>query len=306
MEKVVIVGAGICGLTLASLLSAVSKPALLIEKSKSVGGRLATRRDGDATFDHGATFYVDSDHESLVWHQRWQENKKSIHWFSEDQRKYFCGAKGMTSLAKDLAEGKSIQLSEKVISFQKSENGIEISCESGRLIAAQKIVLTCPLPQALQILSASQISFPEPLKSISYSPAIVGLFELEANEDLYNFNLLRPGSAIFTIANNQAKGISKNLALTVVMNDRWSENNFDLEDALVLQMIEQELTQFLKGAGQIQRAQIKKWRYSQPKSVYPELFVSLEQGQVFLAGDAFGGGSIAGAVRSAKAVFSLR
>ncbi len=305
MEKVVIVGAGMCGLTLAALLSAASQSPLLIEKSKSVGGRLATRRDGDATFDHGAAFYADSDHESFEWHQRWLTNKKAVPWFEESQRKYFCGTLGMTALAKDLAEGKSIQLNEKVISFQKSENGIKISCESGRLIATQKIVLTCPLPQALQILNASQISVPEPLKSISYSPAIVGLFELEANEDLYNFNLLRPGSAIFTIANNQAKGISKNLALTVVMNDLWSEVSFDLEDALVLQMVAKELTQVLKGAGKIQKAQIKKWRYSQPKSVYPELFSSLEQGQVFLAGDAFGGGSIAGAVRSAKAVFPL-
>ncbi len=40
MEKLVIVGAGMCGLTLASLRSAASKPALLFEKSKGVGGRL--------------------------------------------------------------------------------------------------------------------------------------------------------------------------------------------------------------------------------------------------------------------------
>ncbi len=89
MEKLVIVGAGMCGLTLASLRSAASKPALLFEKSKGVGGRLATRRDGDASFDHGAAFYVDSDQESLVWHQRWLGNKKSVPWFEDDQRKYF-------------------------------------------------------------------------------------------------------------------------------------------------------------------------------------------------------------------------
>ncbi len=80
----------------------------------------------------------------------------------------------MTALAKDLAEGQYLQVNEKVICLQKSENGIQISCESGR----------------------------------------------------------------------------------------------------------------------------------QSKAIYPEAFVKLEAGLIYLAGDAFGGGSIAGAVRSAKAVFA--
>ena len=303
MKEVAIVGAGMCGLTLSSMLSAVLRSAVVLEKSKGVGGRLATRRDGDATYDHGAAFYVDSDSETLQWHPRWQENEKAIAWYEEGQRKYFCGVKGMTVLAKDLAEGQNILLNEKVTHFRKSENGFQIFCESGKVVTAQKIVLTCPLPQSLQILSASKISFPDSLKNISYAPAIVGLFELEADPNLYNFNLLRPGSAIFTIANNQAKGISKNLALTIVMNDFWSEQHFNLEDAAVLEKVKIELKNHFKGACKINKSQIKKWRYSQPKMIYPELFIALEEEMIFLAGDAFGGGSIAGAVRSAKAVF---
>ncbi len=210
----------------------------------------------------------------------------------------------MTALAKDLAEGQNLQMNEKVISLKHSENGIQISCESGWVVAAQKVVLTCPLPQNLQILNTSQISYPESLKNISYGPAIVGLFELEVDKNNFKFNLLRPESSIITIANNQAKGISKNLALTVVMNDLWSEKNFNVEDSVILQKVETELINYFKNGCKVKKAQLKKWRYSQPKETYPEAFVKLEAGLIYLAGDAFGGGSIAGAVRSAKAVFS--
>ncbi len=57
----------------------------------------------------------------------------------------------MTALAKDLAEGQNLQVSEKVISLQKSENGIQISCESGRVLTAQKVVLTCRQKELVKI-----------------------------------------------------------------------------------------------------------------------------------------------------------
>ncbi len=73
-----------------------------------------------------------------------------------------------------------------------------------------------------------------------------------------------------------AKGISKNLALTVVMNDFWSEQHFNLKDAAILEKVEIELKNQVRGPFKINKAQIKKWRYSRPKTIFPELFISLE------------------------------
>ena len=56
--KVVIVGAGIAGLVAARELAASGVDVRVVDKGRSVGGRLATRRIGDARLDHGAQFFT--------------------------------------------------------------------------------------------------------------------------------------------------------------------------------------------------------------------------------------------------------
>jgi renalase len=55
---VVIVGAGIAGLSAAGELVANGRRVVVLEKSRGVGGRMATRRVGDANCDHGAQFFT--------------------------------------------------------------------------------------------------------------------------------------------------------------------------------------------------------------------------------------------------------
>ena len=53
---VLIIGAGISGLTCAASLRAAGLSPKVIEKSRGIGGRMATRRAGALSFDHGAQF----------------------------------------------------------------------------------------------------------------------------------------------------------------------------------------------------------------------------------------------------------
>ena len=56
--RVVIVGAGMSGLVAAQELVAAGVEVAVVDKGRSVGGRLATRRIGDARLDHGAQFFT--------------------------------------------------------------------------------------------------------------------------------------------------------------------------------------------------------------------------------------------------------
>ena len=56
--RVVIVGAGICGLVAGRALVETGAEVVVVDKGRSPGGRLATRRVGDATLDHGAQFFT--------------------------------------------------------------------------------------------------------------------------------------------------------------------------------------------------------------------------------------------------------
>ena len=54
----VIIGGGIAGLSAAGELVASGRRVVVLEKSRGVGGRMATRRVGDTVCDHGAQFFT--------------------------------------------------------------------------------------------------------------------------------------------------------------------------------------------------------------------------------------------------------
>ena len=56
---ILIIGAGLAGLSAAVELQKAGKQVLVVDKGRGLGGRLAGRRIGDATFDHGAQFMTE-------------------------------------------------------------------------------------------------------------------------------------------------------------------------------------------------------------------------------------------------------
>ena len=53
---ILIIGAGLAGLSAASDLQQAGHNVMLVDKGRGLGGRLAGRRIGEASFDHGAQF----------------------------------------------------------------------------------------------------------------------------------------------------------------------------------------------------------------------------------------------------------
>ena len=57
MTRIAIIGAGFAGLVCAKLLKQSGYNCTIFEKSRGVGGRMATRRNDAYSFDHGAQFF---------------------------------------------------------------------------------------------------------------------------------------------------------------------------------------------------------------------------------------------------------
>ncbi len=57
-DSCVVVGAGISGLAAAHRLSAAGWRVVVMDEGSEVGGRMATHRIGNGTFDHGAQFFT--------------------------------------------------------------------------------------------------------------------------------------------------------------------------------------------------------------------------------------------------------
>ena len=56
-KRIAVVGAGLAGVSVARVLSEIAE-VFVFEKSRGLGGRMATRRSGDFQFDHGAQFFT--------------------------------------------------------------------------------------------------------------------------------------------------------------------------------------------------------------------------------------------------------
>jgi predicted NAD/FAD-dependent oxidoreductase len=312
VEKQIIIGAGFSGLALASLLKLRGKDVLVIEKSRGLGGRVATRRDGLAAYDHGAQFLKVKPDENSDFAKKCVQKGVAELWFSDLKNNFLSSPGGLKNLAKQLSQDLVLVLEEKVHCIQELSNGqLGVETESGKSFLAENCFLTCPLPQALDILTKSRIAFDPGLSRVTYAKAAVGLFEIEGplgpvgplDEIKY---LSKVNESIFSVSNQKSKKVSSTLAFTVVMEPTWSEKYFDNSDSDILGQLEVEFSNWLRSqdpGAQIKKSQLKKWRYSHPLNLATTLFARAgARGNIYLLGDAFGGGSIGGALRSAEGV----
>ena len=70
-----------------------------------------------------------------------------------------------------------------------------------------------------------------------------------------------------------------------------------------MDLIEEEFLPIMNPSIKIKKRNLKKWRYSHALENHSEDFLPLTANEnIILAGDAFGGGSLAGTIRSALAV----
>lgn len=88
---ILIIGAGLAGLLAATDLQASGFHPLIVDKGRGVGGRLASRRIGSTTFDHGAQFITARTPRLAALLSEWQRlglvtewyrgtNAEHIHW----------------------------------------------------------------------------------------------------------------------------------------------------------------------------------------------------------------------------------
>ena len=298
-----IVGAGLTGLIIANRLKTSSNDdVLLVEKSRGVGGRMATRRIENARFDHGAQFYALREPLDSL-HKRWLNTSLVKPWFDRHGVVHFSCTTGMTALAKDLADAIDVRFEQRVVELFKTPTGWRTVFESGAELFTDRVILTCPLPQALEILKASHLAYDPHLDLILYAKAVVALIQTKSGGDSLaspNGYTQLTGSQIFSIADQRKKGLSEIPSLTVTLTPESSDAFFETPDESVIGGVIDELKR-RDPTFSSTSVQIKKWRFSHPLQVASMNYANPHE-QLFIAGDAFGGPSLNGAAKSANAL----
>jgi predicted NAD/FAD-dependent oxidoreductase len=299
--RVLIVGAGIAGLTAARALEAGGVRVFVIDKGRGVGGRIATRRLSDGrAYDHGALRFNADDGPvgSLV-----------ASWEADGIVARVCGGEHprwrivgpATGLPKRLAEGLSVETGARVIALRRRGDFLEADLENGRMIASAGAIVTCPVPQTLALLDAggltSGIAKPllEELRRVSYEPGLVLLLRLDRRLDGFSQDAvveLRNGGAVARILENAGPDEDGPSRLSVYARGTFARDAFGREDVdIAAALLEgaRDGIPSLRGAAVVE-SELKRWRYARAELPVEELAPSLTRSgaPAILCGDAFG------------------
>ena len=317
--KVVIVGAGLSGLVAAHELVAAGVDVAVVDKGRSVGGRLATRRIGDARLDHGAQFFTVR---TPAFQRRVDDwiDRGIVHVWNHgfdadaaDGHPRYVATNGMNSLAKDLAaglDGTSCSIETSTMAFtvrataERDEtpgvSGWDVVIDDASVRSGDAVVLTSPLPQSLALLVDSGVEMDGTLMRTEYDRTIGLLATLDGPSAIPASGGVHDGDEVFSfIGDNRAKGISPADAVTFHANPEWSEAHWNDDDTLLEQLT--AAAERWLGDASIVEAQVKKWRLATPRSIWPDPCWSGADGTIIMAGDAFAGPKVEGAHNSGLA-----
>jgi predicted NAD/FAD-dependent oxidoreductase len=300
----VVIGAGITGLLAARSLQAAGASVTVLEKSRGLGGRMATKRVGDAVFDHGAQFFTAQDPRFIGLVEEWSKAGFVAPW-PDGARMRYVGRPGMTAVAKALAEGLDIKREHKATAIGCCGDHWCVDVEDHGCLRAERIILTSPVPQSLALLKAGEFELPEPLASelaaLTYDPCLALLVTLSGRSRLPKEGVRCPEGVIRWAADNQAKGISPNVeAVTLHLAPDFSREHYGCTDVEVLEMVRAEAEAFI--GAPIAAATLHRWKFSLARVKHTQPYVWWPEEQLGFAGDAFGGAKIEGAALSGLAL----
>ena len=304
--RTIVVGAGISGLMAAREIASRGGNVTVLDKGRSVGGRLATRRIGEAVLDHGAQFFTVRSDDFARHVETWRDQGVVREWCrgfgTTDGHPRYVGARGMTSIAKHLAEGLDVRCAQLAFSLEQMGSTWRLTTDDGVAHDADAIILTAPLPQSFSLLFSAGIEMPERLRSIDYDRTLGLLAVVDSDRHLVPApgGLQDPDTTFSFIGDNRAKGVSGLHALTFHANPTWSLAHYDDDLDQIHAQLLTEAARWL-GEANIVESQPKKWRFATPRDTWPERCWVHESGTLILAGDVFAGPRIEGAALSGLA-----
>lgn len=203
MWDVAIIGAGLSGVTCGRQLQAAGYRVCLLDKSRGLGGRMATRRvsresSDDVRVDHGLRYWQPASDELKALTEEllatkvlkpWQASHYEIREAGvttpvEESTPRYVAEAGMSAIAKyltkDFTPDENLLTNHSAVSLRYQGGGWQITCEGGQLVSAKRCAIAIPAPQAADLLKNSDAAKDfsvaiDQLSAVTYSPCITVL-----------------------------------------------------------------------------------------------------------------------------------
>jgi predicted NAD/FAD-dependent oxidoreductase len=167
--RIAVVGAGVSGLICARTLSDHGLRVTVFEKSRGVGGRMATRRTAEGpSFDHGAQYFTVRDPRFQRYVDAWTHDGIAAPWAGRlgsacrgrlesksGKTQRFVGVPSMNAVCRHLAGDMTIQFRTPVNSLARTDGIWTLRDDAGRVLGEfDGLVCAVPGPQCAQLLAA--------------------------------------------------------------------------------------------------------------------------------------------------------
>lgn len=315
MTRIAVVGAGLAGLTLAGRL-APHAAVTLYEKSRGVGGRMATRYAGAFEFDHGAQFFTARSKSFRRFIQPLIESGDVGTWrggFAEidggrvtasrawtDDHPHYVGVPRMNAVGRRLAENLDVRLGTTVSHLSRSGDAWHLGSGDGESSGPYDwVVLAAPAAQTAALAPAGS-ELARTAAAIEMSPCyalMVGL-EFPLEQDWHAARVKQ--SPISWVSINSSKPGRKSATSVVIHStNAWAGDHIDADPDWVRRTLLGAASDILsQDFGAAAWVDLHRWRYANiAKQRGPGYYVD-DECRIAACGDWFIRGRVEAAYRS--------
>lgn len=338
MFDVAIIGAGIAGLTCAQQLHQAGYRVVIVEKSRGVGGRVATRRLQDTCADHGVRYleaqgkFLPQLIEILVQRgilQAWTDtiydlksvepgSDLTIESHSSGMTRYVAAA-GMTAVAKFLASDLEIWINRRVETITPTPEktwhlNFDESDETSNPLIAKAVVFAIPAPQALMLLEPLSATIPlaflNSLRAVEFDPCLTVIAGYSNQLPLPTWKAcsLSNNSDLAWIGLDSSKRPNSQAPIFVLQSTAEFANRYlDVEDLKPVgqQLLSAAAQLLIPGLDAPDWFQVHRWRYAFPKlALNQDYLYAATPLPLICCGDWCGGNLIESAINSGFAAAS--
>lgn len=284
-KKIAIIGAGISGITVAKELAKLDEIEVAIfDKSRGVGGRMATRRVHDYHFDHGAQFFTAKNKEFKELCQKakndgiieeWNCNFAEIsggkitkEWQFSNDKAHFVAKPQMNNLCKYIAKDLNIFLDKEVKSIDLKDKKWSLKTTEDELFNDfDYLILAIPCCQAINLMPKNSEYF-DMVSNVKMSGCFTLMLGFKEKLSIKFDAALVKESDISWISINSSKPERPNsFSLVAHSSNRWADENIDENLAIAKEKMITSLKRIIDfDLKNIDYQNIHRWRYANADS----------------------------------------
>lgn len=253
MTTIAVVGAGLSGLVAARGLTR-DHDVTVFEKSRSVGGRIATRYAAGCEFDHGAQFFTAQSaafqtflqpliEQGVVaaWPARIAELERSKviatrQW--NDENPHYVGVPRMNAIGKWLATELDVRLLTTVARLeQRNDRWLLVDPEGSTLGQFDWVVVTAPAPQTAALLPAS-VHMRRHIEAVHMDGCFSLMMAFEQPLELsWQAARVHEADISWLSVNSSKPGRAGEFCLVVHSTNAWADAHIDDDESVITHLL---------------------------------------------------------------------